>query len=187
MRVPRPVPLRIAASTACAALLLVGCGSGGSDATAPDETMAGMDMAAMNEPDATPADEVDGEVTSGDFAVLPTAPPGSDGVTGTAWLAQADVGTTVTIRLEGLEPGRDYVSHLHAQTCERDDGGPHFAFDPGGSELPPNEVHLGFTADDAGAGEATVTNERRVGDRAPAIVVHPADATDNRLACADFS
>lgn len=51
----------------------------------------------------------------------------------------------------------------------------------------PNEVHLGFTAAEDGAGEATVTSDNRVADGAPAIVVHPADSMDNRLACADFS
>ncbi len=144
-------------------------------------------MSAMNEPDATPAYDVGGEVTSGDFVLLDTAPPGSEDVAGEAWLAQGEAGTTVTIELRGLVAGEDYVSHLHAQTCEEDDGGPHFAFDAEGSTMPPNEVHLGFTADGDGTGTATVTNDRQVGDDAPAIVVHPADAMDNRLACADFS
>lgn len=158
-----------------------------------DEAAAGgtddMDMSGMvmDEPDATPADEVDGDLVTGTFTVLETAPPGSDGAAGEAFLAQTDDGTTVTIRLSGLEPGVAYVSHLHEQTCADDNGGEHFKFDPEGSDVPPNEVHLGFTADDDGTGEATVTNDQQVGDGAPAIVVHPADAMDNKLACADFS
>ena len=144
-------------------------------------------MSAMNQPDATPADEVDGDVTSGRFVVLDTAPPGSDAVTGRAWVAQDGAGTTVTVRLRGLEPDTRYVGHLHAQSCTEERGGDHFAFDPEGKASPPNEVHLGFTSTAEGSGTATVTNDRRVGDRAPAIVVHPADAMDNRLACADLS
>ncbi len=148
--------------------------------------MGDMDMSDMNNADATPADEVDGEVARGAFTLLDTAPPGSDGVAGDAWLAQNDDGTTVTIRMDGLQDGVDYVAHLHAQACSVDNGGAHFAFDPDGGEEPPNEVHLGFTATSDGTGEATVTNDRRVEDLAPSIVVHPADSMDNRMACADF-
>ncbi len=189
-----PPASRLAASLASCALLLAvaGCGADES-ADALDGSSSGsssMDMSAMDEPDATPAYDVAGPgstVASGDFALLDTAPPGSDDVAGQAWLAQADGATTVTIELTGLEPGREYVSHLHAEECAVDDGGPHFAFDEDGADTPPNEVHLGFTASEDGSGTATVTNDREVGDGAPAIVVHPADAMDNRLVCADFS
>ena len=173
---------------------LAGCGGDSSDEAGSgdgdsmsDVDMGDMDMGAMNDPDATPADEIDGEVAEGAFAVLDTAPPGSEGVSGTAWLGQNNAGTTVTIRLEGLEPDTEYLSHLHAQPCADDEGGPHFAFDPAGEEMPPNEVHLAFTSSADGTGKATVTNDRRVEDQAPAVVVHPAAAMDNRLACADFS
>lgn len=183
-----------AAAAAMLMLPLTGCGSDDSASAADDSSQmsgmddgGGMDMSEMNEPDATPAYEVDGEVKTGNFAVLDTAPPGSEEVTGQAWLAQTDDGTTVTIRFAGLEPDVDYVSHLHDQLCEVDNGGEHFKFDADGSDLPPNEIHLGFTAASDGSGEATVTNDTRVEDGAPAIVVHPADSMDNRLACADFS
>lgn len=185
-------PTALAASLASLTLVgaLAGCGSddasSGPDGMDGMESMDGMDMSEMNQPDATPADEVDGDVTEGAFALLDTAPPGSEDVVGQAWLAQNDDGTTVTIRLSGLEPGVEYVSHLHAQSCAEDNGGEHFAFDPEGEEVPPNEVHLGFTADQDGTGEATVTNDRRVEDLAPAVIVHPADSMDNRLVCADF-
>lgn len=183
--------LRPAAVVAASLLLtLTACGGGGSEDSADGGSggdMAGMDMSAMNEPDATPADEVDGDVEEGEFVVLDTAPPGSDEVAGEAFLAQDDDGTTVTIRLIGLEPGVEYVSHLHDAACTDGDGGDHFKFDPAGGDLPPNEVHLGFTATEQGTGMATVTNDQRVEDGAPSIVVHPAEATDNRLACADFA
>ncbi len=179
---------RLPAALASLILLgaLAGCGDDDSQTAEKASDMEGTEMSTMNDPDATPADEVDGDVAEGTFTVLDTAPPGSEDVAGQAWLAQNDDGTTVTIRLTGLEPGVDYVSHLHAQTCAEDNGGEHFAFDPDGVETPPNEIHLAFTADDEGTGTATVTNDQRVGDAAPAVVVHPADAMDNRLACADF-
>lgn len=121
---------------------------------------------AMADPDATRADEVGGDLVSGDFTVLDTAPPGSEDVAGQAWLAQSDDGTTVTISLTGLAPETVYLAHLHAQTCASDNGGPHFQFDPEGSDVPPNEVHLAFTSSDDGSGEVTVTNDQQVGDGA---------------------
>ena len=176
-------------TTSLAALSLVFATAACGDDETPEAGGDAMDMSTMvmNDPDATPADEVDGDVVTGEFTVLDTAPPGSDGATGQAWLAQDDDGTTVTIRLAGLVPDTEYLSHLHAQSCADDNGGPHFKFDLEGSDVPPNEVHLGFTSDADGNGEATITNDEQVGDGAPAIVVHPADAMDNRLACADFS
>lgn len=176
------------AGAAAAVLLFSACGAEdeAAEPAADSSTMDHSEMT-MNDPDATPADEVEGEVQSGDFVVLDTAPPGSDAVTGEAFLAQNDDGTTVTMRLSGLEPDIEYLAHLHEQPCAEDNGGDHFMFDPEGSDVPPNEVHLAFTADSEGSGEATVTNPEEVGDGAPSIVVHPADAMDNRLACADFS
>jgi hypothetical protein len=141
--------------------------------------------AGMGDPSATPADKIDGAKKS-TFTLLDTRPPGTDGAAGTAWLAQNDKGTTVTITMTGLKPAQEYMAHLHAQACAKDNGGPHFKFDPAGPTTPPNEVHLGFTADAAGKATVTVTNDRKVGDGARAVVVHPMDAMDNRLACADF-
>lgn len=43
-----------------------------------------------------------------------------------------------------------------------------------------------FTADKSGMGMTTVGNTRKTGEDAVAIVVHPAEAQDNRIACADF-
>ncbi|WP_299053359.1 CHRD domain-containing protein [uncultured Nocardioides sp.] len=181
-----------------ATLLLAGCGqeeNGGNlepdDAPAGDSSssmdMGSMDVTSMNDPDATPAYDLDGAV-EGDFQVLDSAPPGSEGVTGQAWLAQGGEqgGTTVSVELDGLEAGTTYMAHLHAQPCGTDDGGPHFQFEEGGAETPPNEVHLGLEADDEGVATATTTNEAEVGDGARSIVVHPTDLPDNRLACADF-
>lgn len=140
----------------------------------------------MGDPDATAATEVEGaELSTGTFGLLDTRPPGYDDVVGTAWLARHDGGTTVTIAVTGLEPGVEYISHVHAGPCS-DNGGPHFQFEEGGSVMPPNEIHLQFTADGDGVGFMTAENDRTVDERAVAIVVHPLDLIDNKVACAEF-
>ncbi|MEU1185809.1 hypothetical protein ABZ464_51030 [Streptomyces sp. NPDC005820] len=53
-------------------------------------------------------------------------------------------------------------------------------------EAPPNEIHLMFTADKSGAGMTTVSNSRKTGKDAVAIVVRPNEAQENWIACADF-
>lgn len=173
-------------------LVMVLAACGGSDETADttamgDEMAMGDDMAMnMGDPDATPASEVAGaELVSGTFMLLDTRPSGYDEVTGTAELARHDDGTTVTIELAGLQPGTEYISHIHAEPCTNN-GGPHYQFEVGGSEVPPNEIHLLFTADEDGNGSMTAENDRTVDERAVAIVVHPVDLIDNKIACADF-
>ncbi|MEU3278872.1 superoxide dismutase family protein [Streptomyces antibioticus] len=149
--------------------------------------MAGMSDKAMGDPSATPAYKMSGAtVVKGTFTVLDTRPPGMDDVKGNAWLAQGPEGTTVTVSLTGLKPGHVYMAHLHAQHCSDGNGGSHFQFDKGGAAKPPNEIHLMFTADKSGMGMTTVTNSRKTGKDALAVVVHPNEAQDNRIACADF-
>ncbi|MFF1293907.1 MULTISPECIES: superoxide dismutase family protein [unclassified Streptomyces] len=180
-----------------AALLLSGCGGdssgkGSANASAAQsssasESMGEMDGMVMGDPSATPADKIPGaEVAKGTFKLLDTRPPGMDDVKGTAWLAQSPKGTTVTVSLTGLKAGEEYMSHLHAQPCSTKGGGDHFQFEKGGPTAPPNEVHLMFTADKSGMGMTTVNNDRKTGEDAVAVVVHPTAAMDNRIACADF-
>ncbi|MFJ1736839.1 superoxide dismutase family protein [Streptomyces sp. NPDC088254] len=146
-----------------------------------------MSDKAMGDPSATPAYKMAGaSVVKGTFTLLDTRPPGMNDVKGTAWLAQGSKGTTVTVSLTGLKPGHVYMAHLHAQHCSADNGGSHFQFEKGGPAKPPNEIHLMFTADKSGMGMTTVTNSRKTGKDAVAIVVHPNEAQDNRIACADF-
>jgi Cu/Zn superoxide dismutase len=173
-----------------AAALTAGCGAATGDPTGAtaDAPASGMPMPsgmAMGDPSATPADKIEG-AKQATLTLLDTRPPGTDGAAGSAWLAQNDKGTTVTVTMTGLKPGQAYMAHLHAHACAKDNGGPHFKFAPAGPATPPNEVHLGFTADGAGKASMTVTSDRKVGDGARAVVVHPLDAMDNRLACADF-
>ncbi|WP_432155306.1 superoxide dismutase family protein [Streptomyces sp. bgisy153] len=194
--------LAVACATVTAtAALLSGCGGDSAENTSkasnksaevaasasPSHEMDGMDGMAMGDPSATPADKIPGaDVVKGTFQLLDTRPPGMDDVTGTAWLAQGSQGTTVTVSLKGLKPGEKYMSHLHSSPCSADNGGAHFQFEKGGATAPPNEVHLMFTADQAGQAMTTVNNSRKTGKGAVAIVVHPQKAMDNRIACADF-
>ena len=171
-------------------LVATACASEGATTTTMGdmEDMTGeMDMEMnMGDPNATPATEVEGaEVVTGSFELLDTRPPGYDRVGGTAALARHDGGTTVTIEVTGLEPGVEYISHVHAGPCS-ENGGPHFQFEEGGSVMPPNEIHLAFTADDEGRGFMTAENDRTVDERAMAVVVHPVDLIDNKVACAEF-
>ncbi len=170
-----------------AALLISACG--GSDSTDVEPEMTEMTNMTMNmgDPDATRADEIDGgSLVTGAFELLDTRPQGYDEVMGTAWMARHEEGTTVTIEVAGLEPGGEYISHVHAQPCDTDNAGPHYQFEVGGAVMPPNEIHLQFTADADGHGFMTAENDRTVDDRAVAVVVHPIDLTDNKIACADF-
>ncbi|MEU2913323.1 superoxide dismutase family protein [Streptomyces massasporeus] len=185
------------AGLTAAALLLSGCGGGSSDSasanaaaadsSSPSAGMEDMEGMAMGDPSATPADKIPGaEVVKATFKLLDTRPPGMDDVKGTASLAQGPKGTTVTVSLTGLKPGEQYMSHLHGRPCATKGGGEHFQFDKGGATTPPNEVHLMFTADKSGMGMTTVNNDRKTGKKAVAVVVHPMEAMDNRIACADF-
>jgi Cu/Zn superoxide dismutase len=171
------------------AMLLAACGDtqDASDTTAMGAEMTMGDEMTMNmgDPDATPASEAGGELVSGTFELLETRPSGYDDVTGVAEMARHDGGTTVTIEVSGLQPGMEYISHVHAEPCANN-GGPHYQFEVGGSELPPNEIHLLFTADEDGNGFMTAENDQTVDERAVAIVVHPVDLVDNKIACADF-
>ncbi|MCX5250620.1 superoxide dismutase family protein [Streptomyces sp. NBC_00201] len=182
--------------TTALTVLLTGCGGdsaghasahSGASASSSAHGMQGMSDKAMGDPSATPAYKLPGaKVVKGTFKMLDTRPPGMNEVKGTAWLAQGAKGTTVTVSLTGLKAGHVYMAHLHAQHCSADNGGGHFQFDKGGPTMPPNEIHLMFTADKSGMGMTTVTNSRKTGKDAVAIVVHPNEAQDNRIACADF-
>ncbi len=165
-------------------------------ACASHDNMPGMNMnnmpgmsgppGMMGDPSAPPAFSVPGaRLRTARLTLLKTRPPGLDDASGTAWMATHPHGTTVTVEMVGLKPGDHYLAHLHAQPCSQDNGGGHFRFDPNGPAAPPNEVHLAFTADQAGHGFMTVNNQQTA-DNAKALVVHPAIAPDSRIACADF-
>jgi hypothetical protein len=175
---------------ACAALSACSGGSSQDHSahmqhTGGEQAGGGMQMN-MGDPNATPAKDVPGaQLRTNKFVLLPTRPPGLDQAAGTAWLATHPGGTTATLEMTGLAPNGQYMAHVHAKPCAEDNGGGHFKFDQAGPETPPNEIHLAFTADASGRGFMTAENDKPA-EAAKSLVVHPAEFSDNRIACADF-
>jgi Cu-Zn family superoxide dismutase len=124
------------------------------------------------------SDEGKTEAVSGQFELLSGAPAADQSVSGEAALERSDGGTTVSLDVSGLDPDTEYVAHLHSEGCDQaDPGGPHFKFDPSGSDEPPNEIHLEFSsgADGAGKAKASSKGEVPVGE-AGSVVLHEAEA-----------
>ena len=96
-----------------------------------------------------------------DFAVVPNGGRAAVSSEGT------DAGTTITLAVRDLQPGRSYGAHVHANACgpTGDDAGPHFQYevDPVQPSVDPafanpqNEIWLDFQTDADGAGTATAT------------------------------
>ncbi len=116
------------------------------------------------------------DTVSGSFERLPGAPDGYANMSGEAELTRSDGGTTTKISLDGLVPSTEYMAHLHTGGCEgADPGGPHFKFDPEGSDEPPNEIHLSFASNGDGSGEAEASSDEEVpAGEAGSIVLHHA-------------
>lgn len=117
-------------------------------------------------------------IVSGDLAPVADAPAGYSEVTGEADIERPENGgTTVSLSVSGLEPKTEYIAHLHTGGCDQaDPGGPHFQFEKGGSEEPPNEIHLQFTTDASGEGKARVSTNRDVPiGEAGSVVIHSAE------------
>lgn len=91
----------------------------------------------------------------GAFQLFGDAPAPLRSMTGSVTLRRTADGTSVSLRVEGLQPDTRYMSHVHEQACADDRGGPHFKFDPAGGDEPPNEIHLGFTTDGQVSASAT--------------------------------
>jgi len=112
---------------------------------------------------------------------------------GLAWMTVGRRGTTVRVLLTGLDPGKDYGSHLHNGTCA-DGGGGHYQDVEGGATTPPNELWLttsGTIVEPNRAGVAYATGSatwkaRTSGTQTTArsVVVHEPGGT--RIACADL-
>lgn len=120
---------------------------------------------------------------TGQFAPVAGAPARDLEVDGEVELTRSNGGTTVSISVTGLKPKTDYIAHLHTGGCDQaDPGGPHFQFKQGGSEEPPNEIHLEFTSNAAGEGEAEASSEREVPvGEAGAVVIHVADEAHHEM------
>ena len=115
-----------------------------------------------------------GDTVGGTFAAVAGAPSAYSEVGGEAVLTRAGGGTEVTIELTGLEPETEYMAHLHTEGCGGSDpGGPHFQFEKGGSEEPPNEIHFEFESNASGEGRAVAKSDREVPQgEAGSVVVH---------------
>jgi Cu-Zn family superoxide dismutase len=120
-------------------------------------------------------------------------------------LSAAHAGTTTTLVVTGLRPGRAYGAHAHAQPCGAtgDAAGPHFQYapDPAKPSVDPayanprNEIWLDFTTDRLGTGFARSAVGWTFGERrARSVVVHEththtdpghAGTAGARLACVD--
>ena len=177
---------RLLTVTAATALLLAACG-GGDPAVDDMGGMEGMSGMVMDEPDATRADERSdvSQLRTSAVVLFEDAPERFGDVTGQAWAAfGGDPGTTVTLDLTGLPAGEEVIAHLHAEPCEVR-GGPHFQFDEGGPEVPPNEVHLAGTPDGDGTLSLTVTNDD-VASGAQSLVFHPRADTETYVGCVDL-
>lgn len=112
---------------------------------------------------------------------------------GTAEITAAD-GTRVQLTVAGLTGSTEYTAHVHDGECdENPPGGGHWMADPDGEDAAGNIVELTFTTSETGTGEATVSSDLTLDDRAESIVVHAPDAitadeglTDNRVLCGDL-
>lgn len=124
---------------------------------------------------------------TGQFAPVADAPAGDSAVGGEAELTRSNGGTTVAIAVTGLEPKTAYVAHLHVGSCDQSDpGGPHFQFEKGGAEEPPNEIHLEFSSNAAGEGEAEASSKREVPiGEAGSVVIHTAEEESHHEAAAE--
>jgi len=117
------------------------------------------------------------EAVSGQLEPVAGVTADYQGVAGEASLERSDGKTTVSLKATGLEPKTAYDAHLHTQGCDQSDpGGPHFKFDPSGGDEPPNEIHLEFSTNAAGAGNATANSKREVPlGEAGSVVLHEAE------------
>ncbi|HEX3240318.1 MAG TPA: hypothetical protein VHR18_09305 [Solirubrobacterales bacterium] len=114
------------------------------------------------------------DTVAGTFELLPEAPAGYENLSGEAELTRVDGETTTAISLDGLEPDTEYMAHLHTGGCTGSDpGGPHFKFDAAGSDEPPNEIHLSFTSNGDGSGDAEASSDQEVpAGEAGSVVLH---------------
>lgn len=121
------------------------------------------------------SEKQESEAVSAPFKLVPGAPAGYEALAGEATVERAEGGTTVSVRVTGLEPSTEYVAHLHSGSCdETDPGGPHFKFNPKGSEQPPNEIHLELNSKADGAARATAASKRVPPGEAGSVVIHEA-------------
>ncbi len=124
---------------------------------------------------------------TGTFAEL-AAGMGS-GITGSVTMERnLRAGTIVTVNLAGtLTPNAEYPIHVHAKSCDDEEGGPHYKIDP--TEMmtvEANEIWPNAVANGAGDMASGITDTPHVARaEAWAVVVHD-PTTNDRLLCANL-
>jgi hypothetical protein len=104
-------------------------------------------------------------------------------------------GTTVKIKVDGLDPAKDYGSHLHNGTCASGGGG-HYQDIEGAATEPPNELWLttsgsilepnpGGVAHAKGTAPWAARTSSTTQTNARSVVVHEPGGA--RIACADLT
>ncbi len=123
---------------------------------------------------------------TGALKLLAAAPASYRKMTGSTTLTRSMDGTTVRVQLSGLEPGTRLAGHVHELPCAQDDGGAHYQFLKGGSEEPPNEIHVELVAGKDGTATATTDTPQVAGSAAISLVVHD-EVRGGKVACADVA
>jgi superoxide dismutase, Cu-Zn family len=184
-----PSPLRVA--VAAGLLTLTGCGAvSGSAAPAADTSRSAQVTATFGPPP--------GSVVTYDPALVPV------GAQATVDAMSGGSGTSVTLSVQGLVPGRGYGAHAHTEPCGATGAaaGPHYQdqVDPVQPSVDPryanaaNEIWLDLTTDasGSGAGRTAVAWDFDGQRRARSVIIHAmptateagkAGTAGNRAAC----
>jgi hypothetical protein len=172
----------LAASTG--ALVLAGCGGGGS--SAPTDLVTGQKGAVGY---------------SGQLNNVKSAPTGSPAVTGIAEMVVGDGRTKLSITSTGFDNTAGYAAYVDTDACSAaDPGGGHFKFDAAGPDAVPNviRVDLVFEVNSKGVKQVAVDSEKTftgaAGPAAKSAVIylvrqprfHEDQPNPPKIACADL-
>lgn len=132
----------------------------------------------------------------GQFANLPSAPPGTPAIGGTASMVVTTRATTTGIAATGLDPKNVYIGDVHDKSCFIEEGGGRFLFDPKGPQAPPNAIWIyPMEVGEDGSAYETTISPAPAGPRAKSLVIHLLRAAGEtkdkadppKLACADLA
>ncbi len=132
------------------------------------------------------------EVSRGDLATFAAGIDLGYDISGHATMVRRANGTTkVQLHIKGLDPAKQYASHVHKQACGDGDAGGHFQQVPSGGDTPPNEIWPGggpFSPNAAGVANVKATADYSAGPDAVSVVVHVLEGSPApKIACADLS
>jgi Cu-Zn family superoxide dismutase len=192
--------MRIVRVTVSTALLAVAALSGAGQATADEQARDSFTVVGTHGTFAS--------YSPGENAVTyrPDLVP-AGAVAGVFSLSAPEFGTSTTLTVAGLVPGREYGAHVHTKPCGEtgDAAGPHFqkvpdpvspSVDPAYAN-PDNEIWLDFTTDRAGHATARSTVDWQFDvRRGKSVVIHEththsgpghAGTAGSRLACVNVN